>query len=167
MKKIKLGLLISVLTISCVNVEKKSEVGYCDKLDTIYKNNSTDIESVTRTFYKNGEIGKNYFSLSQEIGKEDFAISIIKDNNVSSIVIDSTSLKSFINNARIIIKNKGKDLKFDIGNLQNSKMSHSNMLDDGIYIYSENIQGESVSYELSNEDITILEKAIDKHKKEK
>ena len=167
MKKIKLGLLISVIATSCVDIEKKMEDGYCNKLDTVYKDNSTDIESVTRTFYKNGEMGKNYFGLSQEIGKEDFGISIIKDKYVSSIVFDSTSLKSFITNAKTIIKNKGKDLKFDLDNLKNSSMSHSIMLDDGINIYSENIQGESVSYELSNEDINSLENAYDKYKKEK
>lgn len=167
MKKITLGLLISVLTISCVNIEKKSEDGYCKKFDTIYKDNSTDIESVTRTFYKKGDMGKDYFGLSQEIGKEDFSISLIKDNDISSIIFDSKSLKSFIDNAKTIIKNKGKDLNFDLGNLHNSSMSHSIMIDDGINIYSENLLGKSVSFELSNEDISNLEKAFYKYKKEK
>ena len=83
MKKIVLVLLMSILTISCVNKEKITEDGYCKKLDTIYKDNSTDIESVRRTFYKKGEFGEDFFGLSQEIGKEDFVISLIKDNDAS------------------------------------------------------------------------------------
>ena len=167
MKKIVLVLLMSILTISCVNKEKITEDGYCKKLDTIYKDNSTDIESVRRTFYKKGEFGEDFFGLSQEIGKEDFVISLIKDNDVSSIIFDNKSLKSFIDNAKTIIKNKGKNLEFDLGNIKNSSMSHSIMLDDGINIYSENLLGKSVSFELSNEDINNLEKAFDKYKKEK
>jgi len=168
MKKILLGLLMSVLIIGCVSNTKKADDGYCKQFDTIYKDNSTDIESVTRTFYKKGElIDKDYFGLSQEIGKEDFVIGLKNDNDLSSIIFDSKSLKSFIDNAKTIIKNKGKHLNFDLGNLQNSSMSHSIMIDDGINIYSENILGKSVSYELSNEDISNLEKALKKFNSEK
>jgi hypothetical protein len=167
MKNIMFGLLISLLTISCVKNEKNIQDGYCKKFDTIYKDNSTDIKSVTRTFYKKGEMIEDYFGLSQEIGKEDYAITLIDDNNISSILLDTESLKLFIDNAKTIIKNKGKDLRFDLGNLKNSNMTHSVGLEDGINIYSENLLGKSVSFELSNEDLINLEKAFEKYKNEK
>lgn len=161
------GLLISILTISCVKNEKNIEDGYCKKFDTIYKDNSTDIKSITRTFYKKGEMIEDYFAVSQEIGNEDFTISLIDDNNVSSILLDKESLKLFIDNAKTIIKNKGKDLRFDLGNFKNSSMTHSVGLEDGINIYSENLLGKSVSFELSSEDLSNLEKAFEKYKNEK
>jgi hypothetical protein len=58
-------------------------------------------------------------------------------------------------------------LRFDLGNLKNSNMTHSVGLEDGINIYSENLLGKSVSFELSNEDLINLEKAFEKYKNEK
>jgi hypothetical protein len=162
-----LGLFIASLITNCVTNTKKDDDGYCKKLDTIYKDNSTDIQSVTRTFYKKGDMPKNYFGLIQEIGKKDFAITLIEDNNVSCIILDSKSLKSFIDNAKTIIKNKGKDLRYDLGNLKNSFMSHSISVENGINIYSEDFQGKSVSYELSIDDINNLEIALEKFNSEK
>ena len=167
MKKITFALIISILTISCVDNKNKSDDGYCKKFDTIYKDNSTEVEIITRTFYSKGEMGKDYFGLSQEIGKDNFSITLIKDHEISTIILDTKSLKSFIDNAKTIIKNKGKSLRYDLGNLHNSSMSHSIMMEEGINIFSENILGKSVSFELSNEDINNLDKAYEKYKNEK
>jgi hypothetical protein len=167
MKKITLGVLFSIIFISCANNENKLQDGYSKKFDTIYKDNSTDIDKIIRTFYENGDILDDYFRITQNIGDKDFAISITQEKKSSSIILDSESLKLFIDNAKTIIDNKGKDLRFDLGPLKNSNMTHSVGVDSGINIYSENILGQSVSYELSKEDIINIEKAFDKYKNEK
>jgi hypothetical protein len=167
MKKILLGLLLAALIISCVSNTKKADDGYSKKLDTIYKDNSTIIESVTRTFYFVGDEVSDFLKVSQKIGTNEYAITIHKDNDFGTIILNKKAIKSFIENSKIIIKNKGKDLRYDLGNLKNSTLSHSVMVDNGINIYSENLQGQSVSYELSNDDINNLEKALDKFNSEK
>ena len=68
MKKILLGLLLAALIISCVSNTKKADDGYSKKLDTIYKDNSTIIESVTRTFYFVGDEVSDFLKVSQKIG---------------------------------------------------------------------------------------------------
>lgn len=165
MKKILLGLLMSVLIIGCVSNTKKADDGYSKKLDTIYKDNSTDIESITRTFYFVGDEVDDFLQVTQEIGKNDYAITIHKDKDFGTIILNEKDFNSFFENAKIIIKNKGKDLNYDIGSY--SSMSASVMLDNGINIYSENLLGKSVSYELSIDDINNLEKALKKFNSEK
>ena len=166
MKKIVLGLLMSVLIIGCVsNTKKEADDGYSKELDTIYKDNSTDIESVTRTFYFVGEEIKDFLKVSQEIGKNDYSIAIHDGEDFGAIILNKKEFNSFIENAKIIIKNKGKNLNYDIGSY--SSMSPSVMLDNGINIYSENLLGKSVSYELSIDDINNLEKALKKFNSEK
>lgn len=165
MKKIVLGLLMSVLIIGCVSNTKKADDGYSKKLDTIYKDNSTDIESITRTFYFVGDEVDDFLQVTQEIGKNDYAITIHKDKDFGTIILNEKDFNSFIENAKIIIKNKGKDLNYDIGSY--SSMSASVMIDNGINIYSENLLGKSVSYELSIDDINNLEKALKKFNSEK
>jgi hypothetical protein len=167
MKKILLGLLMSVLIIGCVSNTKKADDGYSKKLDTIYKDNSTDIESITRTFYFVGDEVDDFLQVTQEIGKNDYAITIHKDKDFGTIILNEKAFKSFIENSKTIIKNKGKDLRYELGNLKNSTMSNSVMIENGIYIYSENLLGQSVSYELSIDDINNLEKALKKYNSEK
>ena len=165
MKKILLGLLMSVLIIGCVSNTKKADDGYSKKLDTIYKYNSTDIESITRTFYFVGDEVGDYLKVSQKIGENDYSIAIHKGEDFGAIILNKKDFNSFIENAKIIIKNKGKDLNYDIGSY--SSMSASVMLDNGIDIYSVNLLGKSVSYELSIDDINNLEKALKKFISEK
>jgi hypothetical protein len=167
MKKIVLGLLMSILIISCVSNTKKTDNGYCKELDTIYKDNSTDIESITRTFYFLGDKVNDFFKVSQEIGKNDYAITIHRGKDFGTIILNKKAFELFIENSKTIIKNKGKDLKYDIGNLKNSSMSASVMVDNGINIYCDNLYGEPVSYELSIDDINNLEKAFNKFNLEK
>jgi len=165
MKKILLGLLMLVLFISCVSNTKKTDNGYIKKLDTIYKDNSTDIESIRRTFYFVGDEVDDFLEVTQEIGKNDYAISIHDGEDFGTIILNNKEFNTFIENAKIIIKNKGKNLNYDIGSY--SSMSTSVMLENGINIYSENLLGKSVSYELSIDDINNLEKALKKFNSEK
>lgn len=156
---------MSVLIIGCVSNTKKADDGYSKKLDTIYKYNSTDIESITRTFYFVGDEVGDYLKVSQKIGENDYSIAIHKGEDFGAIILNKKDFNSFIENAKIIIKNKGKDLNYDIGSY--SSMSASVMLDNGIDIYSVNLLGKSVSYELSIDDINNLEKALKKFISEK
>lgn len=167
MKNFFYVVLSSMIFISCVNNTKTTDNGYCKKFDTIYKDNSTNIESVTRTFYFIGDEANDFLKVSKEIGKNDYSLTIHDDKNFGTIILNSKGFNSFIANSKTIVDNKGKDLKYDIGDLKNSSMTASVMVKNGINIYTENVLGESVSYELSNEDITNLEKAFNKFNSEK
>lgn len=162
MKKLLFGLLMSVLIIGCVNNTKKADDGYSKKLDTIYKDNSTDIESVTRTFYSVENLSNNYFKVCQEIGKNDYSIIIYDDKEIGVITLNKKDFESFFENSKTIINNKGKNLNYDIDTF--SSMSSSV---NGIYIFSNNILGGSVSYDLSKDDINNLERALKKYNSEK
>lgn len=154
----------------CCNSKNQinQDAGYCKILDTIYKNNSTDIESITRTFYIKGDTSRlsDFFAIQQQKGGKDFVIIIHDDENLNAIVLNEEKLKDFISNSRIIIKNKGKDLKYDINNLKTASMSHSVSVENGINVFS-SFNEKSVSFELSNDDIDNIEKAYSKFIQEK
>ncbi len=169
MKKSIYILLTSITIFSCNENKISTENGYSNKLDTTYKDNSTDIESITRTFYFKGDDGllSDYFSLSQKVGEKDYIIAIREGEEFGGIVLNDKGFKSLIENARIIMKNKNKDLTFDISEFKTSSMSHAAGMDSGITINSQNLSGKSVSYQLSNTDIDNLEKAYQKYITEK
>lgn len=167
MKNFFCVVILSMIFISCINNTKATDNGFCKKFDTIYKDNSTDVESITRTFYFIGDEINDFLKVSQEIGKNDYSLTIHDDKNFGTIILNKKGFNSFIENSKLIISNKEKNLKYDIGDLKNSTMTASVMVKNGINIYTENVLGESASYELSNVDIANLEKAFNKFNSEK
>ena len=162
MKKLAIGLLLPVMLSSCVNNTNTSDNGYCTKTDTTYKDNSTEIDKVMRTFYINGDEINDFLKVAQYIGENDYIISIHKDDAFASKVLSSELFKSFIVNSKTIMKNKEKNLHYDLGDsiFKNSTLSHSNIAENGINIQIENIHNKSVYYELSKNDFENLENAL-------
>ena len=77
MKKIShLAIFATIFMISCQNTNKTSSQRFSTKLDTIYKDNSTDIGSITRTIYQYGsyETGKMIALQSNNFNKNDLSI---------------------------------------------------------------------------------------------
>jgi hypothetical protein len=165
MKKLLLGALLSLSILSCNNVSTTETDGFSTELDTFYRNNSTDIESITRTIYQKGEITGKYFRLSQTLGENDYCISF-SDGDYNSVIVglSKKEYQFFIESCRTLLKNKGKSLRYDIGALQDVQIS---LFGDEISFFGQTIDDQTaVSYHITETDLNNIEKAVNKYKAE-
>ena len=75
--------LVSIFFISCGSANSNNSERFSKRLDTSYKTNSTEVESVTRRFYEKGDMTSDYVSLAQEIGKKEYVLHIVDDKKSS------------------------------------------------------------------------------------
>jgi hypothetical protein len=168
MKKLFLGALLSLSILSCNNVATTETDGFSTKLDTIYKDNSTEVESITRTIYQKGERTGSYFGLSQTLGEKDYVISYSDGESIGNsiiILLNEKEYDFFIESCKTLFKNKGKSLRYDIGDLKNVNISLSG---DEINFFGQTMSDQtSVSYSITETDFNNLINAVEKYKAEK
>ncbi len=122
-----LGLFLFQLT-SCENKGVK-QVGketksqrFSKELDTSYKDNSTEIESITRTFYKY-EDGSKSAKLSQVVGDTSYAFAITNGSDYSVTIFYNKEIKKFFEDLRTVANNPKKQLNYKFGALQEGTIS--------------------------------------------
>lgn len=119
-----------LLLISCSDLSNNSDSGqrFSNELDTFYKTNSTEIESIERTFYKKGDIISNYIAISQKVGQKSYRLMIYdkdnKENNLISVstLNDDTKIEQMFKDMQIVLSNPGKMLDYRFGELQNGRI---------------------------------------------
>jgi hypothetical protein len=163
MKKIILCsiLIVSFLT-SCSKLQKSDSNGYITKLDTVYKDNSTNIDYITSTFYTIDDESRN-LSVRRDLSDKSGSISlIIIDGN--EIVVDRSTIKYLVETSNTILSHKNKNLTYSLSPLDKKLgLTLSNIrYDNGNIIitiyYSDNLK----SITLSKSDIKNLENAYKK-----
>jgi hypothetical protein len=123
MKKIShLAIFATILMISCQNTNKTSSTSqrFSTQLDTSYKDNSTDIESIRRTIYQFGsyENGKMISLESENLNKNGLSMSFIDDKIITAAIFEKPDLfKKFIKDARTVSSNPNKRLSYNFGAL--------------------------------------------------
>jgi hypothetical protein len=164
MKKLLLGALLSLSILSCNNVSTTETDGFSTELDTFYRDNSTEIESITRTIYQKGEITGKYFRLSQTLGENYYCISFSDDDETANTCLNKKEYEFFIQSCKTLLKNKGKSLNYYIGGLQDVNISLSG---DEISFYGQTtVDKTSVLYHITETDLNNIEKAVNKYKAE-
>ncbi len=153
---------------SCVNkggTEGTSQ-RFSKDLDTSYKENSTEIESITRTFY-NYEDGSNSAKLTHVIGDTSYAYVIQNDSEFSLVTFSNENeLKKFFSDMRTVANNPKKPLKYNFGALQNGNISSSGD-DIHLFIHSSISAGKAVSLDIKKSEIDSLESCYNRYLKEK
>lgn len=135
-------------------------------LDTSYKDNSTEIQSITRTFYKY-EDGNNSATLTQVIGDSSYAFIIKNDKEISLVTFSNQlELKKFFTDMRTVVNNSKKPLNFKFGALQNGSISASGD-DVHLFILPSFSSKESVSIDIKKSEIDSLESCFKRYSKEK
>jgi hypothetical protein len=168
MKKLFLGALLSLSILSCNNVTTTEKDGFSTKLDTTYKDNSTDIENISRTIYQKGDRTDSYFVLYQNLGEKDYIINYSDGKSIGNsivVILNEKEYNFFIESCKTILKNKGKSLMYDIGDLKDVMISPSG---DGISFFGQTMLDKtSISYSLTETDFNNLTNAVKKYKAEK
>lgn len=158
----------SFLIDSCVSSAKKSSNNssrFSKDLDTSYKVNSTEIESITRTFY-NYEDGDNKLRLTQNINDTSIALSIFNGTEFSSaIFMNDKELKKFFADLKTVANNPTKPLTYTIGTLQEGSVSISG---DEISLWLPPVIStrKSVGMNIKKSEIDSLESCYSKYSKE-
>ena len=113
------------LIISCGNKSANSQERFSRKLDTSYKVNSTEVESITRTFYKKGDVLDDHIYLQQTVGKKDYVMNIYekKANKVQVVLISEEKMPKLFEDMNTVISNSEKNLNFTFGQLDDGIIS--------------------------------------------
>lgn len=123
MKKIShLAIFATIFMISCQNSNKTNSTSqrFSTKLDTSYKDNSTDIERITRTIYQYGsyETGKMIALQSNNTNKNGLSMLFLDEKIIAVAIFEKPELfKKFIKDARTVFSNPNKSLRFNFGAL--------------------------------------------------
>lgn len=165
-----LGLFLFQLT-SCVNKvgaeegkEAKSQ-RFSKDLDTSYKDNSTEIESITRTFYKY-EDGSKSAKLSQVIGDTSYAFAITNGSDYSVTIFYNKEIKKFFEDLRTVANNPKKQLNYKFGGLQEGSIS---LLGEELNLFLPPVTAtaKSVSLYIKKSEIDSLESCYKRYSIEK
>jgi len=181
MKKLLFILCITVLG-SCGekeknnNSEKKQEeekavVRFSTELDTTYKDNSLDIEQISRTFYR----GKDWLGCEADFSKTivnnsdyydnlSYAFGMIstlgKDFKTGAIIFNNDEeVLKFIDNIQLVIDNPDKDLRFDVGALDNTYIETQSDNKAQIVYYK---KGESVFFDIDQTELDSLKSCFNR-----
>ncbi len=142
MKRLLLLLIITFLFVSCeenYRYEVRKE-RFSTKADTIYKDNSTEISAINRTFYhwetmySDMTITQNTFDKKYTIKIVDYDKPKTKDNYYEGLSLGMITFKNdkkfewFINTIDTILANPDKKLKYYIMNKQDRVGAISNSL---------------------------------------
>jgi hypothetical protein len=151
---------------SCVNkggTEGTSQ-RFSKDLDTSYKENSTEIESITRTFY-NYEDGSNSAKLTHVIGDTSYAFSIKNGSDISATIFYSKEMKKFFEDLRTVANNPKKSLNYKFGALQEGSIS---LIGDELNLYLPPITStaKSVAIDIKKSEIDSLESCYNRYLKE-
>jgi hypothetical protein len=153
-------ILISTFSLcSCGNdsTNDTEEGGFSKEVDTTYKDNSTEIESITRTFYKKGDL-ENSVKFYQDLGDSDIVVSVSNDSyDIGIALLSPSDFNLFLNNIDTVIKHYDKDLTYDFGS---SILKYGEIvrgIEDNtanFYIYKTQGLEEMVSsYDVTKEDV--------------
>lgn len=141
---------------------------YSTKLDTSYKDNSLEINSISRTFYQLGKWGDNpYIQLSQNVGEKGFTITLHdgKDFTVS-IFENDKELNKFFEDMQTVANNPDKTLNFDFGSLKSGSISF-NKPDNKIMLYNRGMfKDESSLVYIDKAEIDSMQTCYNKYKSE-
>ena len=153
---------------SCVTKggTESSSPRFSKDLDTSYKDNSTEIQSITRTFYKY-EDGNNIAKLTQVIGDSSYAIDIKNGSDFSvTIFSNDRELKKFFEDLRTVANNPKKPLNFKFGTLQEGSIS---LIGEELNLYLPPVTStnKSVSIDIKKSEIDSLESCFKRYSKEK
>jgi hypothetical protein len=123
---------LTFLFTSCGNISNSNEERFSKKLDTSYKDNSTDIESITRTFYQRdkniinqitAKVNDN-LSLQQTIGEKEYTMIITEDRKTGvTLFEDNTAMLKLFDDMNTVLSNPGKSLRYEFGSLSNGEIS--------------------------------------------
>lgn len=153
---------------SCVNkggTEGTSQ-RFSQDLDTSYKENSTEIESITRTFY-NYEDGSNSAKLTHVIGDTSYAFDIKNGSDFSvTIFSNDRELKKFFEDLRTVANNPKKPLNYKFGTVQQGSIS---LIGEELNLYLPPITStaKSVAIDIKKSEIDSLESCYNRYLKEK
>ena len=152
---------LSFLLISCGNTSSNSGERYSKKLDTSYKDNSTEVASVTRTFYKKGDILDDHIYLRQKLGDKDYLMIIYDDKEKKNevVLISEEKMPKLFEDMNTVISNSEKNLNFTFGNLEGGEISYFVKGEISIYI-------NGVSHNLNKAEIDSMQSCYLKYKTE-
>jgi hypothetical protein len=169
-----LGLFLFQLN-SCANkggAEGGTEEGtgaksqrFSKDLDTSYKDNSTEIESITRTFYKY-EDGSKSAKLSQVLGDTSYAFAITNGSDYSVTIFYNKEIKKFFEDLRTVANNPKKQLNYKFGGLQEGSIS---LLGEELNLFLPPVTAtaKSVSLYIKKSEIDSLESCYKRYSTEK
>jgi hypothetical protein len=157
---IQLFTFVNIFFISCGSPNSNNLERFSKRLDTSYKTNSTEVESVTRRFYEKGDITSDYVSLAQEIGKKEYILHIVDDKKSSvQLFSDDKMIEKFFDDLKTVINNPKKGLDFRFGTLEEGRISSFG--DDEVSLSSN-----SSSTYLNKSEIDSMKFCYDRYKKE-
>ena len=164
----KKTLIIQVLVFtffSCNNSYTVEQEGYVNLNDTSYKENSTEIGSITRTFYqKNLKDGSIKLTKSDNdfFDDDDFGMSILTKDAIASAVFNDKSFDKFIQDCQTVLDNKDKDLRYTFG----LEGSISSFIDNQVSVSVSNGMGQTAHAYLTVQDLVSMKNAYDKFNSE-
>lgn len=159
--------LFSLLLISCGSPNSNNLERFSKRLDTSYKSNSTEVESVTRRFYEKGDMANDYVALGQEIGKKEYILHIVDDKKSSvQLFSDEKMIEKFFDDMKTVISNPSKGLDYKFGTLEEGRISSFG--DDEISVSIPDMIGvsstKSVYSYLNKSEIDSMKSCYDRYK---
>jgi hypothetical protein len=152
--------LVSIFFISCGSANSNNSERFSKRLDTSYKTNSTEVESVTRRFYEKGDMTSDYVSLAQEIGKKEYVLHIVDDKKSSvQLFSDDKMIEKFFGDMKTVISNPNKRLEYTFGTLEEGRIS--SFVDNEI-----SVRTSSGSTYLNKSEIDSMKSCYDRYRKE-
>jgi len=165
---------IAILGMYCQTNSKKPNISikntqrFSTDLDTFYKDNSIDIDRIYRTFYNFIDTSSSTrISLRKDISENKINMYYTNSSKVQMAVFsDTTKFYNFIKDARSIINNPTKQLRYDFGNRDNCKMKTGN-LNGTIFMYlTDLIFEEGMTINIEASEIDSMESCFNRYLKE-
>jgi hypothetical protein len=170
MKRIShLAIFATIFMISCQNTNKTSSQRFSTKLDTIYKDNSTDIGSIKRTIYQYGsyETGKMIALQSNNFNKNDLSIFFLDEKIIAVAIFEKPDLfKKFIKDARTVYSNPNKSLRFNFGALNEGTIT-SGIGEGTINLCSESTLSKTTYIDIAIAEVDSMESCYNRFLSEK
>jgi len=127
-KYFQFAVIGTILMISCQskNNTNSNSQRFSTKLDTSYKENSTEIDNINRTIYQFGTYSSDemiYLYTKVPEAKEFGLCFKDKDNFNIALFENSNLFMKFLKDARTVLSNPNKNLTFTFGSLNEGKIT--------------------------------------------
>ncbi len=146
-----------------------NEQRFSKELDTTYKDNSTDIDKIKRTFYQLGDYSSDIM-IRLEIEDKSNEIYIYCGNgeDIQITFFENTSqFQKFLKDARTVLNNPNKNLRYDFGYLEDNQINSGFSKGSVGLFLPENSRAKSVLIEVNSSEIDSMESCLNRFLKEK
>ena len=169
-KYFQFAVIGTILMISCQskNNTNSDSQRFSTKLDTSYKENSTEIDDIKRTIYQFGTYTSDEMIELNISVKKDKNLCLCfkdKDNLNVSLFENSDLFIKFIKDARTVLNNRNKNLTYTFGALNDGQIT--NGIEEGEVTFSVNRDSKTTYNHIKSSEIDSLESCYNRFLKEK